>query len=390
MSRRLASVLVFVCLLPLGASASGQSPPDAADPWEIAREHYRNEDFDRAIPFIAEAIQREPLNPLYYLGLARAEYWRGNHDAAVYYYDIYLVELVDRLPAELPRQNRVDRVHEERDSANSEREDPAAPVVPPVAQERARELFVERLDVGPILTDTGGGALSLFEGMLRSGYARPDIVGLRTQLADALLREADALLDDRRARMPSLALTAWDTQRQRYAEWLEFGGHPIVAPAPVEAPTDAAPAPAGPEATTETVPTDVTAGEPVTAPLPVTIVDRVRARLATCEAQIQYLNLNHARAHDSFAQALSLDPDSLPAQMGRLNAMVQLGRGRTPEATEALQELAEGLVANRPTETQTVDIYRAAFAASAGEHARAAELLAGVLGIPNGEATESR
>ncbi|MCB9508071.1 MAG: tetratricopeptide repeat protein, partial [Myxococcales bacterium] len=186
------------------AAPAGAQTTSGSEEFDVARGLYADGDFAAAVPHIVAAIQAEPENPRYYLGLARAYYQLHEHDLAVYYYDLYLNELRDLIPGDVRASDRVDRVRDERAGANGLRENSSTSPSGPAAALEARRALLDRIETGPIVGATGGGALSMYEAMLRTGYAHPDLVELRSRLADALLREANATVSDDATALPVL------------------------------------------------------------------------------------------------------------------------------------------------------------------------------------------
>lgn len=359
--RRLKS-LALSALLMLGASASAQVGPQSQNPWEEGRTFYGEGNYSEARRYIIEAIQREPNVPIYYLGLARSEYWLGHFDSAVYYYNVYLVDFAntpmpDRREADLPAN-----VRGERDAANAARTNPETVAAAPPAVVAARAAFDARVAQGPILTSTGGGAVAMYEGMLRAGYADPDLVDVRLALANALMSEANGVVDDHAAALPVLTLAQWQTQLARLQWWL--GLTPDTAN-----PNGSIP----PSAMDPTVASSLNQRA------------RVRAHIALADAQVQYLNQNYAQAAEGFRSAFDLKADLLPAYMGRLNALARLGNAAhtaEPEITRFEGQLQQ----HAPDAIGTADVYRAAFAAQAGDSQAAAASLGNLLGISGGAA----
>lgn len=330
---RLVRIAVLAAATLFALPLHAQVGPDVAEPWEEARALYRDGDYEQAARFIIEAIQREPREPRYYLGLARTQNWLGAFDLAVFYYDIYLVDLVGELPDNLDRRDRIDAVRAERDSANAERDDPEAPLVLPAAQEAARAALEERLVQGLGMTATGGGAAAMYDTLLRTGYARPDLGALRERLGAALLAEVRNDIDSGRALLPVLSFPNWQLHERRLDRWqmLELD--------------------------------DAVAGS------------RVGALLALVTGQQQYVNGNAIRALEQFDAALAADAHLLPAYTARLNACVQVGAGCRPDAARYLEEAYAAIDAADPVNVGFLDVYAAALAARAGDDRAAAEAL---------------
>lgn len=343
----------------IAPDAAAQVGPTVENPWQQGRAFYGEENFTEARRYIIEAIQREPNVAIYYLGLARTEYWLGHFDNAVYYYDIYLVDLAQQIPSDVREADMPSRVRGEREAANGARTMPTASPQAPQASTAARAAFDARVTEGPILTSTGGGAVAMYEAMLRAGYANPDLVDVKERLATALLREAGEVVGDHDAALPVLSLAQWQTQQERLDRWLALT--PDVASA-----TNGIPPSAMDPAVASTLNRRA----------------RVRAHVALCGAQIQYLNQNYTQAAEGFRSAFELLPDFVPAHMGRLNALVRLGNASETAEPEILR-LENQLQRHAPNSVGLADVYRAAFAAQRGDGEGAARALGTLLGIPS-------
>lgn len=344
----------FVVVLGLGGAAAAQVGPDVADPWSEARALYAAEDYANALPYAVEAVQREPDRAEVYLGIARILFWMERYDEAVFYYDIYLVDLADNLGPSVPARNRVDVVRQERDAANGARRDPSAAPSRSSGVEAARSGLVSRLDSGPVLTPTGGGSWSMYEGLLRSGYADPDLTDLRARLADALLAEAQGAVNGRVAAMPALPYDQWLTQRQRWVLWQQLTG-----PA----------APAQGTALPSTI-------DPAIAATLARPGGDVAAQIALCDGQLAYLNMAYETALDAFTAAVTASPELLPAHLGRLNTLHRLGDAPASDIDAALNAFAAAV---QDPDDGVVALYRAVFAADAGRSAEAVEAMIGLL-----------
>jgi tetratricopeptide (TPR) repeat protein len=324
----------------------------AAERYEEARQMYRDRDYAGAIPIILASIQQDPGIPEYYLGAARTYFRLENYDTAVLFYDIYIDYFGSRLPQSTPANNSVARAREERESANVERANPEAPVPDPPGQAEARAALLNRIAEGTGLTANNGGAVAIYDALMRSGYARPDLLQLRIQLMDCLLAEAQLFVPPDRAMLPSLSLDQWTTQRERMRR------HQSLLPA----------ATLGEEAV----------GRPVAA----NQADPARAMLHMAEGQIQFINGNWDRAAENFQLALIADGAMLPAHMGLLNAWYHTQRGRTPEVDAALADFRELIEQNDPDALEMFALYGAAFAARSGERELAVRTIGEMLGLP--------
>ncbi len=360
----------------VAAPASAQVGPLVDDPWGIARELYADERYDEAIPYVIEAIQREPTRAEFYLGLARMLFWLEQWDRAVFYYDLYLDELVPYLPADTPRRNQPELVREERDTANGNRTDAGVPVAAPQAEERAYALLRERLSTGTIVAVGGGGAWATFEGLLRSGYARPHLVELREDLAAALLDEAELFVNGRAAAMPALSWEQWETQCTRFDIYEELTAsiERSRAEATPQAQRDTpAPTPADPSADTGAE----VAPEPTAAPGD-RAVTHLDAQRALCTGQMDFLNMNYRRAAESFDAAITADPWLLPAYLGALNARLvgDVALDGVPALLDGLTESAQAVGVDP---SDVLALYRISALAEAEDYDQAADLLRQVL-----------
>lgn len=350
-------------------TAHAQIGPLVEDPWGIARELYAEERYNEAIPYVIEAIQREPTRAEYYLGLARMLFWLEDWDRAVFYYDLYLNELTPYLPADLPQRNRPELVREERDTANANRPDPSTAVAAPAQEERAYALLRERLETGTIVAIGGGGAWATFEGLLRSGYARPHLVELREDLAAALLDEAELFVNGRAAVMPALSWEQWETQRERFDIYEALTASIARSHAEATGGSDAQVAPAGADGDG----TDPAVQIPTSSPND-RAVSHIDAQRALCDGQMDFLNMNYERAAEAFDRALAADPWLIPAYLGALNARIVGGVDAS-----AIPELLAGLEEAAPAVGADVDdvhaLYRISALADAEAYDEAAALL---------------
>lgn len=360
---RIAFVALALAVAGTSARVSAQVGPHVEDPWNEYRGLYNQRSYAEAIPYAIEAIQREPDNATYYLGLARGYFWLESYELATFYYDLYLEQFGPTLPTNTPANNRVDRVRAERDSSNQARTAPATPVAPPEAQQQARAMLLQRIEEGTILTTTGGGAWPVWQGLLRSGYARPDLLFLRRELAAALLAEAELFVPADRASLPSMAENQWTTQRQRLTHWQQLQG---VAP-PSRDGDDSLEA--GLQRLRNAAPGSAEQRHA-----------RAAGMLALAEGQLQYLNMNWDRALVLFEEAIAFDRRLLPAHMGRLNAMYHHA-STTGAARDAALEAFASALSDQEEDRQVLRIYRASFLAQDRRGPEATAILADLLGL---------
>lgn len=348
--------LLIASLLLFSAPAFAQVGPDVEEPWETARAYYSEGNYAEAQRYIVEAIQREPRNPMYYAGLARARWGQGDVDQAVYYYDVFLSELAGEVTADMPTSYRPSSIRGERDQANAEREDPDAPAEAPAHLLSAMDALNQRIEEGPILNSTGGGALAVYRGLLRSGYAHPRLIPLRERLSNAILAEANTVVSDHQASIPSLSLVQWETQRDRLSAWQDLAQ-------PVQNNYSDIPASA--------LDPSLSGRDQAT---------RVDAHLQFAQAQIQYLNQNWGQASLSFANAVESLDDFVPARLGRLNSLLRAGNAASAAATE-VDELEALLQRVDLANVGIASVYRAAFASQRDDSIAAADALGALFGL---------
>lgn len=344
------ALVTFVAALVSGTLSAPAAAQTAAERWEEARGYYAEGDFESALPGAIAAIQQAPAAPEYYLGAARILFQLERYDEAVFYYDIYIQHFGPILPADTPERNRLTRAREERTTANNSRTSPSAPVPEPSGQAEARAALVARISEGIAVTPTGGGALAIYDALMRTGYARPDLLTLRSELRACILEEASLFVAVNRAVIPALSIEEWEVQRTRMQRYVDLAPEPLL--------------------TASGQPREVAnAGLGI-------------AMLELAQGQLRYLNQDFSAAAQRFGAALAAQPDFLPAHVGRLNALFSAERGLTAEAHEALatfQTLAE----SNTTDSELgllASIYEAAFVAQSGDRADAITLIEAMLG----------
>lgn len=293
--RSLRWTLLCLALVCFGADALAQQsdPQRSNDPWTVARDAYREQDWTTARSYTAAASQRDPKEPRYYLSLARIAFQQGAYEDAVWFYDVF-IEYARDAAASYSGTYDVGRAEAERKSANTRRKDPSKPPQEPDAQVRVRNAVLARLKEGAVIRDDGGGARATFESLMRMGYANPDFEQLYATLSEAAGAEADRLLESGQGRLPALSYQQWKQQVLRYET-----SYKLVP---------------------EAVPFD---GEPHTGLVPKTSTPpRAKAYQRLSEAQRQYLLQNWSVAARLFQEALEMQPDLSLAHQGRLNALL--------------------------------------------------------------------
>lgn len=181
---------------------------------------YNDSDYDAAIESYVAAIQAGPQNSQAYLNLARSYFWKGKYAAAAAYYDHYL-----RLA---PDAEGIEQVKAERRLASERARDSVYTL--PESQRLATEALSRELESGRAYTRGGGGAWGLYETVLRTGYAEPQLTQLRSRLARRLLDEFDATLVPEATQLtPRLDLDAWQLQSERLAAAQSIADDPALA-----------------------------------------------------------------------------------------------------------------------------------------------------------------
>lgn len=330
----LCAALTFTLSAAFPASAQS-SPQSTEDPWALARDAYRNQDWDSARRFTAAASQRDPEEPRYYLSLGRIAFQQGLFEDAVWFYDVFL-EYTRLSNKQFSGSYAVERARAERDSANTRRSNPTAPSKEPEAQVRVREALLARLNEGVVLSETGGGALATFQTLLQVGYANPDLTQLRNAVDAAANAEAFRLLQGTEAQFPELSYELWQRQARRYDATRQLTG--------------------------AAVPFD--GGTAVEAPAP------NRAYRALAEAQRQYLLQNWSNAEKRFRDAIEANPNLSLAHQGLLNALLASNQPELSKLDEALQGLARADANGR-----SLPLYRALVDAAKNDASRAATQL---------------
>lgn len=187
-----------------GEQADEGPPAEWKEAFDRGDRAYRNEKFEAAEKALVEAVQAAPKHPRTYLALARTYFQREKYARSVAYYDFYL-KLAD---------DRKDRAQKERRLASHRAGDAVWKL--PETQKRVSDALRERLAEGDAYTEGGGGAWGLYETLLRTGYARPDLARLRDRLRRKLVDEFDARLEPSPGQpMPTLELSGWKLQRER-------------------------------------------------------------------------------------------------------------------------------------------------------------------------------
>lgn len=340
---RLCVVLLLVAFGPSSAkNASAQVGPDVEDPWNRTRELYRQGDWQNALRYATEAAQRDPDEPRYYLAIARIHFYLQNFERAIWFYDTFL-ELTETLGVDYPDASSRERARGERISAQSRLADRSAPIEEPTTFRQVREAFIERLDAGPAVEGSSGGAWGTFQSLLRVGYAAPDLAELRARFEEAARAEGMAIFEEAAPTLPALSAEAWRAQLVRFAE----PSRRLPAPLPFD----------GGAASTEP---ELDEGE------------RERlAYVALIDGQLAYLRQSYAQATTSFREATELTPQNTLAWCGLMNALLAQRQTAPRELRQALAEMLEHV-----DEAALRAFYQAAVYEQSGDSDDAARTLA--------------
>lgn len=341
------TVVILVVLL--GSTAPGWAQDDTTEPvpagqqyFDQARELYADDQFAEAIPFLRQAIQAEPLGARYYIGIARAANAAGNLDLAVTYYDLYLTFFTDHANSpDRRRQDRLEEVQRERDGTNRRREQPDVLPEMASAQVAALTALTTLLEQGPFMTPNRTGAWGMYQNLLRTGYAHPNLFGIQQTLIAGILAETEAFFAPGQDTPIWIGDGPfWRTISDRYAAVEEL--QPVATETPL-----------------------------------------IEANIQAARGQVESLNANGERAVQYFRDALALNPDLLFAQWGLLVAahrsMSTQGCCLGEEWLIELDRLEEMTLAQAPTYLPLVDVTRGMIYSDSGRHDLAAAALVEVL-----------
>ncbi len=300
--------------------AAGERDDDGLDEMLAkGREAYNAKNYQKAAERFVEAAQAHPDRPEPYRNLARTHFWREQYARAGTYYDHYL-QLADE-PEDL------DKVKRERKHAAERAGDEVWQR--PKSQRRVLEALREELTDGEAYTEGGGGAWALYEALLRTGYAAPELAHLQKRLRKRLIDEYEGLLvSERDQPVPGLSLEEWQRQQMR----LE-AARSIAESAGVRK-----------------------------------IIDR---RMTIADAAIALLNGRHEEAADLASEAIEGNPDMPFVHWYRAVALVQADRPE--QAREALRTFEKQTDADGSEREAYLEILRGIVAHRDGDTASAAE-----------------
>ena len=166
---------------------------------------YNKGEYDNAIGHYVTAIQTTPEHPTAYRNLARAHFWKENYAAAVVYYDDYFL---------IVKEGDLDSIRDERKLAVERAGNQIYKT--PKDQLMALRAFKKQMVDGVGYSKGGGGAYGLYRVLLRTGFASPELIEFKKQLARKVFDEFEAyLLPEPGQVAPTLDLEGWQLQAER-------------------------------------------------------------------------------------------------------------------------------------------------------------------------------
>lgn len=209
----LATILVFSAGQSFAEGTVMEGLLQREDPWAqrhdeamlAGRDAYNDDDLDRARQFFLEAIQAVPESPAPYRNLARTLHWLEEFDAAVAYYDFYL----------LLAEGAEDRSTIQQERRAAARNAGSQEYQLPGDQALALRSLRRELQEGRGITAGGGGAFGLYRTLLRMGYGEPELVLLRRELEEKLFEEFEARLKPEGDFLPVMRSNDWALQAER-------------------------------------------------------------------------------------------------------------------------------------------------------------------------------
>ena len=195
---------VFLIIFSVANVASARSWDESVKSGNTA---YNKGEYASAASSYTAAIQKEPRRPSPYRNLARSLFWQDRYAESVVFYDNYL-RLAD------PSAEDLEQIKAERKLAASRSADDVWTI--PEDQRLTRAALQKEIEAGRIYTNGGGGAWALYETLLRTGYAQPDLTDIRVLLSQGLINEFEsAILPAEADLMPKLDLEQWQLQSDR-------------------------------------------------------------------------------------------------------------------------------------------------------------------------------
>ena len=216
--RHVIFVIAAAVLFVISAPAAAQDF-DWADSFRRANTAYNDENYEKATELYVRAIQASPSKPAAYRNLARTYFWMDKYASAVVSYDHYL-----RLA---PGADDLEQIKSERRLAG----DRAAEAVwtLPDPQRLTLTALNKALEEGAAFTEGGGGAWGLYQTLLRTGYAQPDLAQIRARMARRLVDEYEAVLAVEGSQpTPTLSLGEWQVQMARLSNGRSVADDPAM------------------------------------------------------------------------------------------------------------------------------------------------------------------
>lgn len=229
--RRFASLAAAAALMLTTATGAPAAAQDSSAPTTQAARvsdaalnrgnaHYNNSEYEEARAAYVDAIQADPTRSAPYRNLARAYFWLSRFSAAVAYYDHYLRLAATAADVEQVKSERRLASERARDAVYTLQDNQRLPL----------EALNRELDSGQAYTHGGGGAWALFQTLLRTGYAEPNLAPLRARLARRIADELEAgLLPGPGQLAPVKDLSEWQLQNERAAAARSIADDPALA-----------------------------------------------------------------------------------------------------------------------------------------------------------------
>ncbi len=179
----------------------------ATDLVEQATSAYNKGNYEQAQHAFILAIQATPQDANLYRSLARTYFWQNNYTAATAYYDFYL-----RLAAS--NATDVEQIQGERRLSATRSGNQVWQLTD--QQRLILESLEDQLDDGRAYTTGGGGAWSLYQTLIRTQFAQPELIALKKRLVRRLFDEIEGrFVAPSDQPTPQLELDDWKTQRER-------------------------------------------------------------------------------------------------------------------------------------------------------------------------------
>ncbi|MFP4599120.1 MAG: tetratricopeptide repeat protein [Persicimonas sp.] len=323
----IALVLVVVTIGHSKQLRAEDEPEDAAysKVLEEANAAYNEGKYDAAEEGYVLAVQARPEEAVPYRNLARTYFWQSDYAPAVAYYDMYMQQASGA--------EDIEQVRAERKLASSRAG--GEPWAVPESQQMALSALEEQLDSGSAYTRGGGGAWGLYQTLLRTGFAQPELARLRRQVVSRLLGEFEGrLVTDTDQPTPRLDLEDWQIQKERLDAAKSVSSDPAVNEA-------------------------------------------LARRSLIPETATALLNGRYEQAVTLAKEAGEENPDMPFIRWFEVSALVEADQAE--RALEAVDALAKSLEDSAPQHLGYVRIVRASVLERLGRHDEAADIYLGVI-----------